>query len=100
VVRKYRRPGVGTRAAQHVFRRYLGRWEVPVAGYNEGALLFWRAPVRSMAQVTEAPGARAPSGADRAAACGGRQIPVGGGLVAGVVWPGGMIRPSNAGGGQ
>ena len=53
VVRKYRRAGVGTRAAQRVFRRYPGRWEVPVAGYNEGALLFWRAAVRSMAQVTE-----------------------------------------------
>jgi predicted acetyltransferase len=53
VVRKYRRAAVGTRAAEHMFRRYPGRWEVPVAGYNEEALLFWRPAVRSMAQVTE-----------------------------------------------
>ena len=55
VVRKYRLARVGTRAAHHVFRRYPGRWEVPVAGYNQNALLFWRAVVRTMnvAQITK-----------------------------------------------
>ncbi len=55
VVRKYRRARVGTRAVHHVFHRYPGRWEVPVAGYNQNALLFWRAVVCSIevAKVTE-----------------------------------------------
>ena len=42
VVRKYRRAGVGTAAAQTAFQRYLGWWEVPVAHYNAPALAFWR----------------------------------------------------------
>ena len=52
-LRKYRRAHVGTRAAQFLFDRLPGRWEVPVAAYNQGAILFWRAvaPWRS-AQMT------------------------------------------------
>jgi predicted acetyltransferase len=42
VLRKYRRDRVGTRAALLIFRRYPGRWEVPVAWYNPPALAFWR----------------------------------------------------------
>jgi predicted acetyltransferase len=42
VLRKYRRARVGTRAALFIFRRYPGRWEVPVAWYNPPALAFWR----------------------------------------------------------
>ena len=42
VLRKYRRAHVGRRAALAVFRRYPGRWEVPVAWYNPPALAFWR----------------------------------------------------------
>jgi predicted acetyltransferase len=42
VLRKYRRARVGTRAALSIFRRYHGRWEVPVAWYNPPALAFWR----------------------------------------------------------
>ena len=42
VLRKYRRARVGTRAAGLIFRRYPGRWEVPVAWYNPPALAFWR----------------------------------------------------------
>lgn len=48
VLRKYRRARVGTRAAHLVFRRYPGRWEVPVADYNPGALRFWRSIVHSL----------------------------------------------------
>jgi len=47
VLRKYRRARVGARAALSIFRRYPGRWEVPVAWYNPPALAFWR-------KVTEA----------------------------------------------
>jgi hypothetical protein len=34
VVRKYRLACVGTRAAHRVFRRYPGRWEIPVGAYR------------------------------------------------------------------
>ena len=42
ILRKYRRARIGTRAALCIFRRYPGRWEVPVAWYNPPALAFWR----------------------------------------------------------
>ena len=42
VLRKYRRARVGTRAALFIFRRYPGRWEVPVVWCNPPALAFWR----------------------------------------------------------
>src|ERR1700750_3148474 len=41
-LRKYRRIGVGWRAAKSVFERWPGRWEVAVASYNRPALSFWR----------------------------------------------------------
>lgn len=47
VVRKHRRTGVGTAAAHATFRRFRGRWEVPVADYNAPALRFWRSVVAS-----------------------------------------------------
>jgi predicted acetyltransferase len=42
VLRKYRRIGVGSRAAKVLFQRWPGRWEVAVASYNKPALSFWR----------------------------------------------------------
>jgi predicted acetyltransferase len=42
IVRKHRRSGTGTMAAQDIFARYPGRWEVAVARRNVGALAFWR----------------------------------------------------------
>jgi predicted acetyltransferase len=42
ILRKYRRAKVGLRAARILFERLPGRWEVPVAWYNEPALSFWR----------------------------------------------------------
>jgi predicted acetyltransferase len=42
VLRKYRRIGVGSRAAKALFERWPGCWEVPVAWYNKPALSFWR----------------------------------------------------------
>lgn len=42
VVRKHRLSGVGTIAAQTIFGRYPGQWEVAVARCNVGALTFWR----------------------------------------------------------
>jgi predicted acetyltransferase len=47
-LRKYRLAHVGTCAAQLLFDRLPGRWEVPVAAYNQGAILFWRAVASKM----------------------------------------------------
>jgi len=47
VLRKYRRHGVGSRAARRLFASFPGRWEVAVAAYNRPALLFWRAAIRA-----------------------------------------------------
>ncbi len=45
VLRKYRRHRVGSRAAKLLFERFPGRWEAPIAWYNQPALAFWRAAV-------------------------------------------------------
>lgn len=42
IVRKHRRGGVGTAAAQAIFSRYPGVWETAVARANLPALAFWR----------------------------------------------------------
>ncbi|MGH7106396.1 MAG: GNAT family N-acetyltransferase [Acetobacteraceae bacterium] len=58
VLRKYRRKAVGTGAAHRAFRRFPGRWEVPVAEYNHPALRFWRSALSApnFSPVTEQPG--------------------------------------------
>ena len=53
VLRKYRLARIGTRAAHLVFRQLPGRWEIPVAAYNQAALLFWRSVVRSLPIAAE-----------------------------------------------
>ncbi len=45
VVRKYRRVGIGTRAARDILGRHQCVWEIAVADYNEQALIFWRRAV-------------------------------------------------------
>jgi predicted acetyltransferase len=45
VVRKHRRGGVGTAAAQTILSRYPGVWEIAVARRNTAALSFWRKAV-------------------------------------------------------
>ena len=42
VVRKYRRRGVGERAAVDLFDRVPGRWELGTLTANTGAIVFWR----------------------------------------------------------
>lgn len=56
VLRKYRRDGVGRRAALAVFRALPGRWQVGVAAYNAPALAFWRAVARDLPGVEERAG--------------------------------------------
>jgi predicted acetyltransferase len=45
IARKHRRGGVGTAAAQTIFSRYPGLWEVAVVRRNAAALSFWRRAV-------------------------------------------------------
>jgi predicted acetyltransferase len=42
VLRKHRRTGAGTAAAQAIFTRYPGMWEAAIARRNVAALAFWR----------------------------------------------------------
>jgi predicted acetyltransferase len=42
ILRKHRRSGAGTAAAQAIFSRYPGRWETAIARRNTAALPFWR----------------------------------------------------------
>jgi len=41
VLRGYRKHGVGTQAANEIWRRFLGLWEVRVMETNTGAYHFW-----------------------------------------------------------
>src|SRR5262245_35485001 len=47
VLRKYRRIGIGKNAAQELFQRYPGTWEIAVAAYNRPAMTFWRSVIAS-----------------------------------------------------
>jgi predicted acetyltransferase len=47
IVRKYRGRGVGQVAAEILFSRHPGSWEVAVARSNTRALQFWRRIIRS-----------------------------------------------------
>ncbi len=42
VLRKHRRSGAGTAAAQAIFTRYPGMWEAAIARRNVSGLAFWR----------------------------------------------------------
>ncbi len=53
VVRKHRRHGFGAAAAQTIFARHPGQWEVAVARANTGALAFWRKTIARMPGVAE-----------------------------------------------
>lgn len=43
ILRKYRRSGLGARAARTILRARPGVWEIGVAAYNAPAIAFWRA---------------------------------------------------------
>ncbi len=49
VLRRYRRHGVGERAARFIFDRFRGRWEVRQEAKNHAATAFWR---RAIARYT------------------------------------------------
>lgn len=49
VLRKYRRRGVGSRAALDVLTRFPGRWELSELDWNVAAQKFWRGIIRRVA---------------------------------------------------
>jgi predicted acetyltransferase len=49
IVRGYRRRGIGSRAAQEIWRRFPGRWEVRVMEKNETGRQFWARAVAAFA---------------------------------------------------
>jgi predicted acetyltransferase len=55
VLRRYRRRGVGRRAASLLWQRLPGQWTVRVAEDNHNGLAFWRPVIASFANglVTE-----------------------------------------------
>jgi predicted acetyltransferase len=53
IVRKYRGRGVGRAAAERIFEKHPGHWEVAVARKNVGALTFWRTTLKRASQVSE-----------------------------------------------
>jgi len=46
VLRKHRRSGAGTAAAQAIFTRYPGMWEAAIARRNVTGVAFWRKAIR------------------------------------------------------
>ena len=56
ILRKFRRTGIGGRAAHAIFRMHPGRWELAIAGYNAPALAFWRALAKTLPGSEECPG--------------------------------------------
>lgn len=49
ILRKYRRQGVGKKAAVMAFDRYIGQWRVSQFDWNVPAQLFWRQVIREYA---------------------------------------------------
>ncbi len=59
VIRRYRRSGVGQRAALLVWDRFPGRWTVRVSEGNTGALPFWNRIIAEYTSNTAAESTRA-----------------------------------------
>jgi predicted acetyltransferase len=53
ILRKHRRMGVGRRAAEAVFSRHPGSWEVAVARKNVRALEFWRRTISGLTAAAD-----------------------------------------------
>ncbi|MDZ4718080.1 MAG: GNAT family N-acetyltransferase [Roseiflexaceae bacterium] len=45
ILRRYRRQGLGRKAAYQLFERFPGRWEIATLGANTQAISFWRSVV-------------------------------------------------------
>ncbi len=48
VLKKYRRQGVGTVAAQYVINRFPGKWEIRILRENQSAIQFWKQVINKL----------------------------------------------------
>ena len=48
VLKKYRRQGLGTVAAQYVINRFPGKWEIRILSENQPAIQFWRRVIHDL----------------------------------------------------
>lgn len=48
VLKKYRRQGLGTIAAQYVINRFPGKWEIRILRENRSAIQFWRRVINNL----------------------------------------------------
>ena len=48
VLKKYRRQGLGTVAAQYVINRFPGKWEIRILHENQPAVRFWRQVINDL----------------------------------------------------
>jgi predicted acetyltransferase len=55
IVRGYRRHGIGMRAAQEVWKKFAGKWEVRVSNRNERGKEFWTRAIEGFVGKTIAP---------------------------------------------
>lgn len=58
ILRRYRRFGVGRRAATLLWNKFPGRWTVRVAASNDGALVFWDAVIAEAVGASILPSTR------------------------------------------
>lgn len=77
ILRKYRRKGVGERAAVEAFRRFPGAWEVRELSTNHAAVAFWRRVVTDIPAVAfEKSSGTTTHGADRSSSSRSERLPV------------------------
>ena len=48
VLKKYRRRGIGTVAAQYVIDHFPGKWEIRILRENQSAIQFWRLVINNL----------------------------------------------------
>ena len=53
ILKRYRRSGIGLRAAQVLFDRFRGRWQLSILARNAPAIAFWRRVLGDRASLDE-----------------------------------------------
>ena len=56
ILKRYRRTGIGLRAAHALFDRFRGRWQLSVLARNAPAIAFWRRVLGDQASLQEESG--------------------------------------------
>jgi predicted acetyltransferase len=56
ILKRYRRTGIGLRAAQALFDRFRGRWQLSILARNAPAIAFWRRVLGDKASLREESG--------------------------------------------